>query len=108
MDEIRHSLLAQGLALTILPYAAAPVLLRQRIRIVVRGKGCHGAMPHLGIDRCRWPVSWCKIPDHSYPQFAPTDAGVISVSMIEVSETTNVIPETATCRYSRNFNDRSA
>lgn len=68
-------------------------------RIVVRGKGCHGAMPHLGIDPV--PVA-CQLVQGFQTiltrNLHPTDAGVISVSMIEAGEATNVIPETATLR----------
>ncbi len=68
-------------------------------RIVVRGKGCHAAMPHLGVD----PVPLACQLVHSFQTIVsrnlhPLDSGVISVTMIEAGEVTNVVPETVTLR----------
>ncbi len=68
-------------------------------RITVRGKGCHGAMPHLGIDpvpiACELVQAFQTILTRN---LHPTEPGVISVTMIEAGEATNVIPETVTLR----------
>lgn len=67
--------------------------------IVVRGKGCHGAMPHLGIDpvpiACHLVQSFQTILTRN---LHPIDSGLISVTMIEAGEATNVIPETVSLR----------
>ncbi len=63
-------------------------------KITIKGKGAHGAMPHLGND----PVI---VATHLVQAFQtiitrnkrPIDAGVISVTMIHAGEATNVIPE---------------
>lgn len=67
--------------------------------IVVRGKGCHGAMPHLGTDvivaaaaivgALQTVVSRCV---------HPCDAAVVTVTQIAAGETWNVIPAQALLR----------
>jgi amidohydrolase len=65
--------------------------------ITIRGKGCHGAMPHLGIDpvpiACQLVQGFQTILTRNV---RPVETGVISVTMIEAGEATNVIPETVT------------
>lgn len=62
--------------------------------ITVRGKGCHGAMPHLGIDpvpvACQLVQAFQTILTRNV---RPVETGVISVTMIQAGEATNVIPE---------------
>jgi len=64
-------------------------------KITLRGKGAHGAMPHLGIDPV--PVA-CQLVQGFQTIISrnkkPLDAGVISVTMIHAGEATNVVPET--------------
>jgi len=66
-------------------------------RITIRGKGCHGAMPHLGVDpvpiACQLVQSFQTILTRN---MRPIETGVISVTMIEAGEATNVIPESVT------------
>ncbi len=63
-------------------------------KITVRGKGAHGAMPHLGIDpvpaACQMVQAFQTIISRNK---RPIDTGVISVTMIHTGEATNVIPE---------------
>jgi amidohydrolase len=63
-------------------------------RIVIRGKGAHGAMPHNGIDpvpvACQMVQAFQTIISRNK---RPTDAGVISVTMIHAGEATNVVPD---------------
>jgi amidohydrolase len=63
-------------------------------KITIRGKGGHGAMPHLGIDPV--PVA-CQIVQALQTivsrNMKPIDAGVISVTMIHAGAATNVIPD---------------
>ena len=62
--------------------------------ITIRGKGCHGAMPHMGIDPV--PVA-CQLVQGFQTiltrNMRPVETGVISVTMIQAGEATNVIPE---------------
>ena len=63
-------------------------------KIVIRGKGAHGAMPHLGIDPV--PVA-CQLVQGFQTIITrnkrPIDPGVISVTMIHAGEATNVVPD---------------
>ncbi|URI10543.1 M20 family metallopeptidase [Aquincola tertiaricarbonis] len=63
-------------------------------KITVKGKGAHGAMPHLGIDpvpaACQMVQAFQTIISRNK---RPIDTGVISVTMIHTGEATNVIPE---------------
>lgn len=63
-------------------------------KITVRGKGAHGAMPHLGIDpvpaACQMVQAFQTIITRNK---RPLDTGVISVTMIHTGEATNVVPE---------------
>ncbi len=62
--------------------------------ITIRGKGCHGAMPHLGIDpvpvACQLVQAYQTILTRNV---RPVETGVISVTMIQAGEATNVIPD---------------
>jgi hippurate hydrolase len=64
--------------------------------IVVRGKGSHAALPHLGIDPV--PIA-CQIVQGFQTIVTrnrkPIDPGVISVTMIHAGEATNVVPDSA-------------
>jgi len=63
-------------------------------KITIRGKGGHGAMPHLGVDpvpvACQMVQGFQTIITRNK---RPIDAGVISVTMIHAGEATNVIPD---------------
>jgi len=65
-------------------------------RITIRGKGCHAAMPHLGIDpvpvACQMVNAFQAIISRNKK---PLDAGVISVTMLRAGEATNVVPDHA-------------
>jgi hippurate hydrolase len=67
--------------------------------IRISGKGCHAAMPHLGIDPV--PVA-CQLVQGFQTiltrNVRPVETGVISVTMIEAGEATNVIPDDVTIR----------
>jgi len=65
--------------------------------IRIKGKGAHGAMPHLGVD----PVPAAAAMVQAFQtiisrNLRPIDTGVISVTMIHTGEATNVIPELCT------------
>ena len=65
--------------------------------ITVIGKGCHAAMPHLGLDpmpvACQLVQAFQTILTRS---LRPIETGVISVTMIEAGVATNVVPERVT------------
>ncbi|WP_077032790.1 M20 aminoacylase family protein [Pelomonas sp. KK5] len=66
-------------------------------KIVLHGKGSHGAMPHLGLDpvpaACQMVQAFQTIITRNK---RPIDAGVISVTMIHAGEATNVVPDSVT------------
>ncbi len=63
--------------------------------ITLHGKGGHAALPHTGIDpvpvACEMVQAFQTILTRNKK---PTDAGVISVTMIHAGEASNVIPDT--------------
>jgi hippurate hydrolase len=63
-------------------------------KITIRGKGSHGAMPHMGIDpvpvACQMVQAFQTIISRNKK---PIDAGVVSVTMIHAGEATNVVPD---------------
>jgi hippurate hydrolase len=74
--------------------SAGPVMASSNeFKITIRGKGAHGAMPHLGLDpvpvACQMVQAFQTIISRNKK---PIDAGVISVTMINAGEATNVIP----------------
>ena len=75
---------------------AGPVMASSNeFHIVVRGKGSHAAMPHLGLDplpaACQMALGFQTIISRNKN---PQEAGVISVTMIHAGEATNVVPDT--------------
>ncbi|HSI49278.1 MAG TPA: M20 aminoacylase family protein [Ideonella sp.] len=64
-------------------------------KIVITGKGSHAALPHNGIDpvpvACQMVQAFQTIVTRNKK---PTDAAVISVTMIHTGEATNVVPDT--------------
>ena len=63
-------------------------------RIVVRGRGSHAAMPHLGLDpipvACQMVQAFQTIVSRNAN---PQEAAVVSVTMIHAGEATNVVPD---------------
>jgi hippurate hydrolase len=75
--------------------SAGPVMASTaEFKVVIRGKGSHGAMPHLGVDpvpvACQMVQAFQTIVSRNTK---PIDAGVVSVTMIHAGEATNVIPD---------------
>nr|MCU0814353.1 amidohydrolase [Burkholderiaceae bacterium] len=63
-------------------------------KITITGKGAHAALPHNGIDPV--PVACQKVQAFQTivtRNKKPTDAAVISVTMIHAGEATNVVPD---------------
>lgn len=87
-----------GLPVGVVAASAGPVMgSSNEFKVVLRGKGAHAAMPHLGQD----PVvaaaaliqAWQSIVTRN---LKPIDASVISTTILRAGEASNVIPETCT------------
>ena len=67
--------------------------------MTIHGKGSHAALPHLGVDpvriACQMVMAFQTIITRNR---RPIDPGVISVTMINAGEATNVVPDAATLR----------
>jgi hippurate hydrolase len=65
-------------------------------KITITGRGCHAALPHNGIDpvpvACQMVQAFQTIVTRNKK---PSDAAVISVTMIHTGEATNVVPDFA-------------
>ena len=65
-------------------------------RVVVKGKGCHAAQPHRGVDPVMVAVqiaqSWQTIISR---EKNPLDTAVLSITQIHAGSATNVIPDEA-------------
>jgi hippurate hydrolase len=75
--------------------SAGPVMASSNeFKIVIRGKGGHAALPHLGLDpvpvACQMVQAFQTIISRNKK---PIDAGVVSVTMMHAGEATNVIPD---------------
>ena len=63
-------------------------------RIVINGKGCHAALPHLGLDPVPVAAQMILAFQTILTRNAhPLDAGVLSVTTVHVGEAKNVIAE---------------
>jgi amidohydrolase len=63
-------------------------------RLVIRGKGCHAALPHLGLDPVPVAAQIIMAFQTILTRSAnPLDAGVLSVTTVHVGEATNVIAD---------------
>ena len=83
-----------GMPVGSLAVSAGPVMASSNeFKITIRGKGCHAALPHNGIDpvpiACEMVQAFQTIVSRN---LKPIDAGVISVTMIHAGEATNVVP----------------
>jgi hippurate hydrolase len=75
--------------------SAGPVMASSNeFKITIHGKGCHAALPHNGVDpvlvACQLVQAFQTIISRNKK---PVDAGVISVTMINAGEATNVVPD---------------
>lgn len=74
---------------------AGPVMAAfDTFRIVIRGKGCHAALPHLGLDPVPVVAQIIMAFQTILTRSAnPLDAGVLSVTTVHVGEAKNVIAD---------------
>jgi hippurate hydrolase len=82
-----------GMPVGTLAVSAGPVMASSNeFKITIRGKGCHAALPHNGIDpvpiACEMVQAFQTIVSRN---LKPIDAGVISVTMIHAGDATNVV-----------------
>jgi hippurate hydrolase len=82
-----------GMPVGTLAVSAGPVMASSNeFKINIRGKGCHAALPHNGIDpvpiACEMVQAFQTIVSRN---LKPIDAGVISVTMIHAGDATNVV-----------------
>ena len=85
-----------GMAAGTMAVSAGPVMAStSEFKITVRGKGCHAAMPHLGVDpvvaACQMVLAFQNIISRNKK---PLDTAVISVTMVHAGEVSNVVPDT--------------
>ncbi|CAN5308531.1 M20 aminoacylase family protein [soil metagenome] len=67
--------------------------------LVVRGKGAHAAMPHLGVDSVMVAVQIAQSLQMLISrEKKPIDTAVLSITQINAGEAINVIPNTATMK----------
>ena len=63
-------------------------------RIIIRGKGCHAALPHLGLDPVPVAAQIILALQTILTRNAkPIDAGIISITRLQAGEAYNVIGE---------------
>jgi hippurate hydrolase len=63
-------------------------------RIVLHGKGCHAALPHLGLDPVPVAAQMIMAFQTILTRNAnPLDAGLLSVTMLHIGEATNIIAD---------------
>ena len=84
-----------GMAAGTMAVSAGPVMAStSEFKITVRGKGCHAAMPHLGVDpvvaACQMVLAFQNIISRNKK---PLDTAVISVTMVHGGEVSNVVPD---------------
>jgi hippurate hydrolase len=67
--------------------------------LVVRGKGAHAAMPHLGVDSVMVAVQIAQALQILISrEKKPIDTAVLSITQINAGEAINVIPQSATMK----------
>ncbi len=76
-------------------------------KIVVRGQGCHAAMPHTGVDPIYIAAEiTTALQGLVTRQIAPTEPAIISIGEIKAGSTSNIIPESAMLQGTfRSFNE---
>ena len=97
--------LPSGTVIVSAPGVSAPAAGMFEVRI--RGKGCHGAMPHTGVD----PITIAAHTVLNLQQIQTREMSIaepcaLTVGMLQAGETANVIPDGAVMRGSlRAFDD---
>lgn len=99
--------LPAGTVIVSVPGVSAPAAGMFEIRI--QGKGCHGAMPHTGVD----PISIAahtvlNLQQIQTRELSVTQPCALTIGMLQAGDTANVIPDSALLRGSlRAFDDET-
>jgi hippurate hydrolase len=84
-----------GLAVGQFAVSPGPVMAsKNNFRIVIKGKGCHAALPHLGLDPV--PVAAqiiLALQTILTRNIHPLETGLISITQVQAGEAINVISE---------------
>ncbi|MGZ4960514.1 MAG: M20 aminoacylase family protein [Methylomonas sp.] len=85
-----------GLAVGQFAVGEGPVMASSNLfRIVIRGKGCHAALPHLGLDPVPVAAQMITAFQNILTRSAhPLDKGLLSVTMLHAGEASNIIADT--------------
>lgn len=96
-----------GTVIVSAPGVSAPAAAMFEVRI--QGKGCHGAMPHTGVD----PISIAahtvlNLQQMQTRELSLTQPCALTIGMLQAGDTANVIPDRAVLRGSlRAFDDET-
>ena len=82
--------------IVLVPGAGTGMASCQQYRIVVKGKGGHGAMPHVSVD----PITAAAhihlaLQEISSRELGPDEFGVFTTGMFRAGDASNIIPDTA-------------
>jgi hippurate hydrolase len=91
--------LPAGTAIVSAPGVSAPSAATFEVRI--QGKGCHGAMPHTGVD----PITTAAhivlaLQQIGTRELSLTQSAALTIGMLQAGDTANVIPDRAVLRGS--------
>lgn len=99
--------LPAGTVIVSTPGVSAPAA--GMFEVQIHGKGCHGAMPHTGID----PITIAahtvlNLQQIQTRELSLTQSCALTIGMLQAGETANVIPDSAVLRGSlRAFDDET-
>lgn len=96
-----------GTVIVSAPGVSAPAA--EMFEIHIRGKGCHGAMPHTGIDPISAAVhTVLNLQTIQTRELSISQSCVLTIGMLQAGDTANVIPDQAVLRGSfRSFDDEA-
>ena len=85
--------------IVLVPGAGTGMASCQQYRIVVKGKGGHGAMPHVSVD----PITAAAhihlaLQEINSRELGPDEFGVFTTGMFRAGDASNIIPDTAEMR----------
>ena len=85
--------------IVLVPGAGTGMASCQQYRIVVKGKGGHGAMPHVSVD----PITAAAhihlaLQEISSRELGPDEFGVFTTGMLRAGDASSIIPDTAEMR----------
>ena len=85
--------------IVLVPGAGTGMASCQQYRIVVKGKGGHGAMPHVSVDHITAAAHiHLALQEISSRELGPDEFGVFTTGMFRAGDASNIIPDTAEMR----------